>query len=292
MAPDLSPALRMLLSALAFVAALYVAVALLLFLMQSRLIYHPQIGRDVTTTPRAAGLDFEDVWLDAGDDVRLHGWYVGRENAQGVALILHGNAGSIALRLDWLRMFHDLGYAAFIVDYRGYGRSSGSPSEEGTYEDARLAWAHLESRGWKGEDIVLLGESLGGAVAAHLAARERPRALILHSTFTSVPDMAAQLYRFLPVRWLARFRYDTRAALRDVQAPVLIAHSPRDEIVPFTHAQALFAAASDPKRLLELAGGHNDGFIFVRPEWVRVLGNFLAESGRARPQSTPSNSAT
>jgi hypothetical protein len=123
---------------------------------------------------------------------------------------------------------------------------------------------------------MLLGESLGGAVAAHLAARTTPRALILHSTFTSVPDMAAQLYRFLPVRWLARFRYDTRAYLQDVRAPVLIAHSPRDEIVPFSHARALYQAANEPKRLLELAGGHNDGFIFVRREWVQALADFLA----------------
>jgi fermentation-respiration switch protein FrsA (DUF1100 family) len=282
----------MLLSALALGVVLYAVLALLLFLMQSRLIYYPDIGRDVTTTPRAVGLDFEDVWLDAGEDVRLHGWYVGREGAKGAVLILHGNAGSIALRLDWLRMFHELGYAAFIVDYRGYGRSSGSPSEQGTYHDAQLAWTHLRSRGWKGEDIVLLGESLGGAVAAHLAARERPRALVLHSTFTSVPDMAAQLYRFLPVRWLARFRYDTRAAVRTVQAPVLIAHSPGDEIVPFSHAQALFAAANAPKRLLELAGGHNDGFIFTRRDWVQALAEFLAETERARLQSNPSNSAT
>jgi fermentation-respiration switch protein FrsA (DUF1100 family) len=270
-------ALRMVLNALLLVGALYVGIALLLFLMQSRLLYYPEIGRDVTTTPRAMGLDFEEVWLDAGEGVRLHGWYVAREGAQAVALILHGNAGSIALRLDWLRMFHDLGYAGFIVDYRGYGRSTGSPSEQGTYEDARLAWEHLTAvRGWKGGDVMLLGESLGGAVAAHLAARTTPRALILHSTFTSVPDMAAQLYRFLPVRWLARFRYDTRAYLQDVRAPVLIAHSPRDEIVPFSHARALYQAANEPKRLLELAGGHNDGFIFVRREWVQALADFLA----------------
>src|SRR5690606_12735271 len=142
------------------------------------------------------------------------GWFVGRPEPKGVALILHGNAGSIALRLDWLRMFHDLGYARFIIDYRGYGRSSGTPTEQGTYEDARLAWSHLVTeRGFAARDIVLFGESLGGAIAAHVAARETPRALVLHSTFTSIPDLAAQIYRFLPVRWLSRFRYDTRAHL-------------------------------------------------------------------------------
>jgi fermentation-respiration switch protein FrsA (DUF1100 family) len=232
------------------------------------------------------GLDFEEVWLDAGEGVRLHGWYVGREGAKAVALILHGNAGSIALRLDWLRMFHQLGYASFIVDYRGYGRSTGSPGEHGTYDDARRAWEYLTGiRGWNGHDVVLLGESLGGAVAAHLAARVRPRALVLHSAFTSVPDMAAQLYRFLPVRWLARFRYDTRAYLRTVQAPVLIAHSPTDEIVPFSHARQLYQAANEPKHLLELAGGHNDGFIFVRREWVQALAVFLEAAAGQSPHA-------
>jgi fermentation-respiration switch protein FrsA (DUF1100 family) len=279
-------ALRMVLNALLLVAALYVGIALLLFFMQSRLLYYPEIGRDITSTPQAVGLDFEEVWLDAGEGVRLHGWYVGREGAKAVALILHGNAGSIALRLDWLRMFHQLGYASFIVDYRGYGRSTGSPGEHGTYDDARRAWEYLTGiRGWNGHDVVLLGESLGGAVAAHLAARVRPRALVLHSAFTSVPDMAAQLYRFLPVRWLARFRYDTRAYLRTVQAPVLIAHSPTDEIVPFSHARQLYQAANEPKHLLELAGGHNDGFIFVRREWVQALAVFLEAAAGQSPHA-------
>jgi fermentation-respiration switch protein FrsA (DUF1100 family) len=280
----------MLITIILAVAAFYALLVLLLFVMQSRLIYHPEIGRDVTTTPRAIGLAYEDVWLDAGDGVRLHGWFVGRTDPKGVALILHGNAGSIALRLDWLRMFHDLGYAVFIVDYRGYGRSNGTPSEQGTYDDARLAWEHLtQARGFGARDIVLLGESLGGPIAAHLAARESPRALILHSTFTSVPDVAAQLYRFLPVRWISRLDYDTRAHLRKVRSPVLIAHSRDDEIITYSHGQTLYAAAPEPKALIELSGGHNEGFIFRRREWVAALTQFLE---RAAAQAKPSSSAT
>ena len=257
----------------------YGLVTLLVYLSQSRLIYFPEIGRDVSSTPRAIGLDFEDVWLDVAPATRVHGWYVARHAARGAVLILHGNAGSIGLRLEWLRMFHDLGYATLIIDYRGYGRSGGSASEQATYEDAQAAWEHLTGpRGWKAGDVVIVGESMGGPVAAHLAARTAPRALVLQSTFTSVPDLAAQIYWFLPVRWISRFRYDTRRHLGRVSAPVLIAHSIDDEIVPYTHGQALYAHASTPKRLVEMRGGHNDAFLFSKAEWSHALGEFLAAS--------------
>ena len=268
---------RMLLNAAIVLAALYGAALLLLYVMQSRLIYYPEVGRDVTTTPRAAGLDFEELWLDAGDGARLHGWFVGHARPKGAVLILHGNAGSIGLRLGWLSMFHALGYASLIIDYRGYGRSSGTPSESGTYEDARLAWLHLtRARGFAAHDIVLLGESLGGPIAAHLAASATPRALILHSTFTSLPDLAAQHYRFMPVRWLSRFEYDTRAYVTQVRCPVLVAHSPQDDLVPVRHGRALFEAAPGEKAFIALAGGHNDAFIYARRAWVEAAVQFLA----------------
>ena len=254
----------------------YAALVLLVFVFQARLIYFPEIGRNVPATPLAIGLPFEEVWLEAAPDARLHGWFVPRRDAKGVALIFHGNAGSIGLRLDWLRMFHDLGYASLIVDYRGYGRSTGVPSEQGTYDDASAAWNHLtRTLGWRPGDIVLVGDSLGGAIAAELAARTAPRALVIQSAFTSVPDLAAQIYWFLPVRLISRFSYDTRSFVRRVTAPVLIAHSPQDEIVPFAHGRALFEQAAEPKAFVELRGGHNEGFLFVRPEWVEALEAFL-----------------
>ena len=267
-------------------ALVYVAVLVLLYVFQSRLLYLPEIGRDAPMNPRTAGLAFEDVWLDVEPEVKLHAWYVPCTEPKGAALILHGNAGSIASRVDWLRMFHDLGYASFVVDYRGYGRSTGSPSEQGTYADAQAAWTHLvRERGFAAGDIVILGESLGGAVAAWLAARNTPRALVLQAAFTSVPDVAASIYPFFPVRWISRFSYDTRGALRDVAAPVLIAHSRTDEVIPFRHGQSLYEAAREPKRFLELSGGHNEGFIFARKEWVESLGAFLGEAARAQARA-------
>lgn len=263
------------------VAIGYVVVLALLYLFQSRLLYFPEIGREAPVTPRVVGLAFEEVWLEVEPQVKLHAWYVPRVDPKGAALILHGNAGSIALRVDWLRMFDEMGYASFVVDYRGYGRSTGAPSEQGTYADAQAAWNHLvHDRGFKPRDIVILGESLGGAIAAWLAARTTPRALILQAAFTSVPDVAASIYPLFPVRLISRFRYDTRAALGEVAAPVFVAHSRADEIIPFAHGRSLYEAAREPKRFLELSGGHNDGFIFARREWVEALAGFLAEAAQ------------
>ena len=268
--------MRLMWHVLGILVAAYGGLALLLYIFQSHLVFYPEIGREITATPSQVGLAYEDIHLNTSDGISLHGWYIPAPQPRGTVLFLHGNAGNISHRLDSVQMFHRLGYSTLIFDYRGYGNSGGTPSEQGTYRDAEAAWRHLtEQRHTPSCRIVLFGESLGGAVAAWLAVREKPAALVIASGFTSVPDFAQQLYPYLPARWLARIRYDTRESLRSVAAPVLIAHSPEDEIIPFEHGRALFAAANPPKLFLELAGGHNDGFIFMRESWVKVLGDFL-----------------
>jgi len=258
-------------------AAAYAGLTSLLFLFQSRLVYYPEIGgREIRATPEDVGLKYESVSLVAADGVTLHSWFVPARQPRGTVLLLHGNAGNISHRLDWLQMFDRLGYSTLIIDYRGYGKSGGEPSEQGTYLDAEAAWRHLvETRKIPQRRIVLVGESIGGAIAAWLAARHPPGALVIASGFTSVPDLGAKLYPFLPVRLLARIRYDTRESLQSVTSPVFIAHSRDDEIVPFEHGLALYAAAKEPKQFLELSGGHNEGFIFMRESWVGALGDFL-----------------
>jgi fermentation-respiration switch protein FrsA (DUF1100 family) len=257
----------------------------IVFVTQERLVYFPDIGREVAITPRAYGLDFESVQIATEDGEQLHGWWVPADRSLGAVLLFDGNAGSIAARVDYLLMFHRLGYSTLIIDYRGYGRSTGKPSESGTYRDAEAAWRWLTvTRGIKAADIVLFGESLGGAVASWLAAHlslirdpssVAPRALILASTFTSINDLGAEVYPFLPVRLISRIHYDNRANLQAARVPVLIAHSPRDELIPYAHGRRLFEAARQPKQFLELAGAHNDGFIFMREGWVQALSRFL-----------------
>lgn len=270
-------------SLLATLGLAYGGVAALLFFSQEKLLYYPQLGREMHATPRDHGLAYEPLTLLTPDGERLDAWFVPKEQAWASVLILHGNAGNISYCLDTVAMFHRLGYSVLIFDYRGYGRSTGQPSEAGLYRDAQTAWEYLaRQHAIPPERIILFGESLGGAVAAWLAAREHPGALVLSSAFISVPELAADLYPWLPARWLARLRYDTRAALAEVSCPVLVAHSPDDEIVPYRHGQALFAAAAEPKVFLSLAGGHNDGFIFRREAWVEVLAGFLRNHFKQR----------
>ncbi len=261
---------------LIFVAIAYAAIVIALFMFQSRLVYFPNIGRELTVTPQAYGLDFESVNIPTEDGETLHAWWVPAKDARGTILFFHGNAGNISHRIDYLRMFRKLGYATLIFDYRGYGNSTGSPSEAGTDRDAAAAWRWLtQTRGLRPEDIVFAGESLGGAVASGLAVRHPPRALVLLSTFTSVPDLGAKIYPFIPVRLISRYSYDNRAHVRQIKVPLLVAHSRDDDIVPFAHGRRIFEAASEPKQFLEMRGGHNDGFIFMREEWVGVLAGFL-----------------
>jgi len=267
---------RMLWNVLIALAIAYGAVLALVFLFQSRMVYYPEIGRDITVTPNSYGLAFETVDIRTGDGETLHAWWVPAADARGTVLFFHGNAGNISHRLDYLQMFHRLRYSTLIVDYRGYGRSTGSPSEEGTYRDAEAAWDYLRgAREVRAQHLVLAGESLGGAVATWLAARVGPRAVLLFSTFTSATDLGAGIYWFLPVRLISRLGYDNLAHLKRISSPVFIAHSREDDIVPYAHGRRLFDAASEPKAFLEMRGGHNDGFVFARKEWVAELAAFL-----------------
>lgn len=277
----------MLRAALTIMAA-YGTVVFFIWLSQDRLIYFPHVSGIVTATPAQVKLAFDDVRITTVDGETLAAWWVPAAAARGVVLLFHGNAGSIAGRIHYLPHFHAMGYAVLLVDYRGYGASTGKPSEQGTYLDAQAAWQWLTGeRGVKPGAIVVVGESLGGAVAAELAARVQPRALVLASTFTSVQDLGSEIYPWLPVRLISRYRYDTLAHLRNFRGPVLIAHSRDDEIVPFAHGERLHAAVSGDKAMLEMRGGHNDSFLFSQAPWVRAVGDFLERHAASADNNNP-----
>lgn len=245
-------------------AVSYAALCLVAYLAQAKLVFLP--GPAPRTNPGAVGLAFDEVSLDTADGEKLDAWFIRPLGTPTAAvLVCHGNAGSIEDRLHLAQAFTAMGLAVLMFDYRGYGRSSGSPSEEGLYADARTARLHLiESRGFAPEQVIAYGESLGGAVAIELAAEERVGALIVEDTFTSLADAGARHYPWLPVRWLSRYRFDSLAKVASLSLPKLFIHSREDEIVPFEQGRALFEAAHEPKQFLATGGSHNAGGFAVR----------------------------
>ena len=221
------------------------------------------------------GVAIEDAQFESADGTRLHGWYLPHPNPSAVVLFCHGNAGNITDRIAVLRRLHDdVGASVLIFDYRGYGRSEGTPDEDGILRDARAARTWLaEKAGVEEAEIVLFGRSVGGAVAVDLAAKDGARGLVLQSTFTSIPDMAAYHYRWLPVRGLIRTRLDSLSKIASYHGPLLMSHGRDDTIVPCALGKRLFEAANEPKRFIQLEGcDHNDS---ERPPYYRTLKEFF-----------------
>ncbi len=247
-----------------------------LYLTQPSLVFLPT--RELQETPADWGLEYEDLWLTADDGVRLHGWYLPSPGARRVLLFFHGNAGNISHRGASIEIFHRLGLDVLILDYRGYGHSEGRPSETGLYRDAAAAWNYLvESRGIAPDRIVVFGRSLGGAVAAHLAAETHPGALILESTFSSTRDFVNLAYPVLSWLIVRRFAFNTESRLEAIRCPVLVLHSPDDDVIPYRLGQQVFQAARPPKQFVDLLGDHNGGFLLSQPRYERALASFLDE---------------
>ncbi len=245
--------------------------------LQARLLYFPT--RQILATPADVGLAHEDVHLTTGDGVAIHGWWIPHGDERAAVLFLHGNAGNVSHRLESYEIYHRLGLSVLAIDYRGFGRSQGRPSEKGPYEDARAAWHWLErERRRERSRIVVMGRSLGGGVAAELALRVDPGAVVLESTFTSIPDMASKVLPIPGAHRLAMFRYDNFAKVQGIRAPKLIVHSPDDEVVPFAHGLRLHDAALAPSTFLEIRGSHADGFVHSGQRYVDGLARFLDEA--------------
>lgn len=216
-----------------------------------------------------------DAHFTAADGTKLHGWYVAHEQPKGHALLLHGNAGNVTLVAETLRTLnrrHQL--AVLALDYRGFGKSEGRPSEEGVYQDARAARRWLAEKEQIDErDVILMGVSLGGAVAVDLAARDGARGLVLVNTFTSMPAAAQAQTPWLPMGLVLSTRMDSLRKIKDYHGPLLISHAEADEVVPYKQGEALYEAAAGPKRLITARGSkHND----PQPEEYRLaLDEFL-----------------
>jgi fermentation-respiration switch protein FrsA (DUF1100 family) len=265
--------------AIAAVAACYALVCLAVYLLQARMIWFP--GPPPDTTPAASGLAFDEWKLPTQDGALIHAWRVRAATPRGAVVLCHGNAGNIASRIEKAHAFVSGGFDVVLFDYRGYGLSTGEPSEEGTYLDAEAAWTKLVESGVAPERIVAFGESLGGAVAVELARRRRVGAVVVEDTFTSLTDMAGRVYPWLPTRLLLRTRYASADKIGALDVPVMVIHSRDDELVPFAQGRALYDAAREPKQFVETRGSHNGpGFVGDAPARAQVAAFLAAHVAR------------
>jgi fermentation-respiration switch protein FrsA (DUF1100 family) len=223
-------------------------------------VFHP--ARMMIATGAELNRPFEDVWFEAADGIALNAWFYpansGSPRAHWALLVCHGNAGNISNRLEICSALLQTGASILMFDYRGYGQSKGRPSETGTYLDAEAAYDFLLRRNFASANIVAYGESLGGAIATELAMRRPLGGLILESTFSCTADVGAELFPWLPVRWLNTIKYDTCSKLPLLKLPVLVLHSRGDGLISFQHAEKNFSLANEPKMFCELQGAHSE----------------------------------
>lgn len=228
----------------------------LLYYWANRALYYPSKYPEGDWDAQRS-LGAADAWMEASDGVKIHGWFVQREDSRLVTLFLHGNAGNITHRASRMREILAAGSSVLVIDYRGYGKSSGRPSEQGLYRDSEAAFIYLLGKGYRANQIILHGESLGTAVAVDLASRRPCAGLILEAPFTSASDVAATVVPFLGPLLVRSF--NSVPKIRWLRVPKLFLQGDRDEIVPLRLGQQLFAAAQWPKSFWLIPGaGHND----------------------------------
>ena len=257
------------------ILALLGYVAYLMIWREPKLFYHPD------RTPFITPTGVTDLNLTASDGVPIHGWFVPAPAAKVTVLFLHGNAGNLGNRQTKIAILRDAGAEVCAIDYRGYGRSGGTPSEAGTYRDARAAYDYLtKTMNRSPRNIVVYGESLGTAVTVELATHVPVGGVVLEEAFTSVRDAWQKLLPSSLVRWLVRNRYDTIHKINRLSAPLLIFHTRHDEFFPIQNAERLLAAAPEPKQLVELHGGHNDAFWTSRVIYRQALWQFFNQLPR------------
>ncbi|HAJ56551.1 MAG TPA: alpha/beta hydrolase [Candidatus Omnitrophica bacterium] len=243
--------------------------------IEKRSLYIPY--REIERTPDSVGLEFEDLMIKASDGVLVNSWWIPAAPEAETVFFFHGNGGNLSHRLEKILFFHKLGLNVFIIDYRGYGKSTGSPSENGLYLDATAGYDHLTRQlKIREASIILYGESLGSAVAIDLASKKNVGAIITEGAFTNVKDMARAVYPVMPSFFLGS-KFDSLAKISGINVPKLMIHSRNDEIIPYALGKKLFDAAGEPKYLLLVEGGHNECFYISEDKIREKIIQFIKE---------------
>ncbi len=257
----------------------------LIMIFEDRFIFFPTAYpggyyRDAGSVP-----NLEDCWFTAEDGVKLHGWFAPADKPIATLVMAHGNAGNISHRLPIIKALRDIGFNVFMFDYRGYGRSEGSPDEEGVYRDGRAAFDYVVGRAdVDSSHTVLFGTSLGGAVVVDVATHRLAAGLILESTFSSAKDVARVAYPFLPVQFFLRAKFNSDEKIRSLHIPTLFLHGERDSIIPISLGRKLFEAANEPKTFYVVPGAdHNDIFWVGGKAYLRQIRDFAKALEQAAP---------
>lgn len=257
---------------------LYVSFSLILIVFQNQLIYQPT--RKILQTPAHIGMDYENLTLMTSDNEMINAWYIPALNTEvkTTFLLFHGNDGNMSTRLETLTLFKSLGLNTLMIDYRGYGQSQGIATEKNTYEDGQTALNYLiNEKHLNYSDIIIFGRSLGGGIATELASRFTVRALILESTYTSIPAAAKDVYRWFPIRYLIQTQYNNLVKLPKIKCPILIIHSEQDDYIPYKHGVQLYETETPfcRKTFLKISGSHGDGFLTSGERYIGGLKLFL-----------------
>ena len=273
----------MLLSGKVVYIILFVLILIIIFFLfykniEAHFVFAPQ--KVMSYSPADYRLEWRDVNLNTPDGQLLHGWFFSAAQGNPVILFCHGNAGNISHRLDYIQRLVGMEFNVFIFDYRGYGRSSGKPSEKGLYIDALCAYDYLaNNEKIKPEDIILLGRSLGAAAAIETATKRDARSLVVESGFLSVRHMAGHMGLFSLISPLLPSNYNNLEKIKNITIPKLIIHGDRDEVVPFSMGQGLFTEAHEPKYFHPVKGaGHNDTYLVGGKEYENILKSFILNS--------------
>lgn len=248
----------------------YVAVCLAVYFFQAKLVFIPTVG-EPEYTPESVGLNFQDLTLQSENE-KIHAWFVPAKENKGTVLFCHGNAGNLGHRTATVKAWNRVGMNILLFDYRGYGKSTGEPTEKGCYEDARAAWNWLKENGQLQKPFIIHGRSLGGGIASWAAGEFNADALILESTFTSIPEMGAHYYPFLPIGMISSINFSTGERLPKLKIPLLVIHGQKDEVIPYKMGREM--ASKNGADFIELQGKHNSGFE-TTPEYIPGLQAFV-----------------
>jgi uncharacterized protein len=278
---------------------LYYAVRL--FFTQRSIIFRP--GKQVYGSPRDYRIAYEDVFLGCHNEIKIHGWWMPGVTEK-VIIFFHGTIGNLTYDLRSIVFLHSLGASILSIDYPGYGRSEGRPSERGCYEAAEAAWDFVcETKRFKSEDVILYGKSLGGAVATYLAAKYRCGGLVFHSGFSSIRDMAAHIYWYLPARLFCLSSMNALKYIKKSECALLLMHSETDEFIPISQAYRIYEKATVPRQFIRLKGSHFSDSWQANPKVYAALKELVYNGGvfqhqpstqisRTRPESRSGEAPT